>query len=233
MTTVHLRCKNGHEIALDVSRPTGLLKLCKAGKRVCPSCKPENVRLSPFQPEENNLTNDKKYVCKHGHVTTFTPFTNGRINVSWDKEFENMVGVPADVQEWVEQGILKCRHATIDTAGRRRKCGCKLKPLDDAVLAYPNRIGIKTKTRVGDIWEQNNCAEPIDSHHETFRKYGEDDARYIETEFSRRNKRRLATIRKIRQSKKVGKILTRPTKIRSDEKLNKNQALRNSRQDYD
>jgi hypothetical protein len=233
MTVVHLKCKNGHEIALDVARPTGLLKLCKAGKRVCPSCKPENVQLSPFKPKENSFANDKKYACKHGHVTSFTPFTSGMINVTWGEEYENVPGVPQDVQEWAEQGTLKCRHATVDSAGRSRKCSCKLKPVDDSVLDYANSYGIKTKTRVGDIWEKNGCAEPVDSHHEQVRKEGQDDARYVETEFSRRNKRRLADIRKKRQSKKVGEVLKRPTEVRSDEKLTKNQATRNSRRDYD
>lgn len=233
MTAVHLICKNGHEIVLDVARPTGLLKLCKAGKRVCPSCKPDNVMLLPFQPKECSFSNEKKYACKHGHVTSFNPFTSGMVNMSWGEEFENIPGVPQDVQEWVDRGTLKCRYATVDAAGRSRKCRCKLKAIDDTVIGCGSSIGVKTKVRVGDLWEKNNCAEPIESHHETFRTEGQDDARYVETEFSKRNKRRLTAIRKTRQSKKVGEVLRRPTNIRSDEKMTKNQSIRNSRRDYD
>ena len=233
MTVVHLQCKHGHKIALDVSRPAGLVKLCKQGKRVCPSCKPEEAPLSPFQPDEHGLANDKRYTCKHGHITEFTAFTSGMINVTWGSEFENIPGVPEDVQEWVEQGILKCRHMKVDSAGRRRKCSCKLKPLDDAVLAYPNRVGIKTRTRVGDIWDKEGYPEPKAGRHELFRQHGEEDARFVDTEFSKRNKRRLRKLRRRRQTEAAGEVLKRPTDRRSDDKLNKGRAIRGSRQEYD
>jgi hypothetical protein len=233
MTIVNVKCANGHELAIDVPRPAGFLKLCKSGKRVCPSCQPDNVRLSPFEPETSSFVNDKKYACKHGHVTSFVPFTSGMINVTWGEEFENVPGRPEDVQEWIEQGTLKCRHTSVNATGRKRKCACKLKPVDDAVLAYGNSFGIKTKTRVGDIWDKNDCVEAKDSHVETFKKHGVEDARHVETEFSRRNKRRLADIRKKRQTEAKGEVLKRPTDTRSGEKLSKGQALKQSRKDYD
>jgi hypothetical protein len=101
------------------------------------------------------------------------------------------------------------------------------------VLAYPHAVGIKTKTRVGDIWDKAGCVEAKESHHETFKKNGVEDARFVETEFSRRNKRRLADIRKQRQTEKQGEVLKRPTDARSGEKLSKNQAIKQSRKDYD
>jgi len=233
MAIVNVKCDNGHELAIDVPRPAGFLRLCEKGKRVCPHCKPENVRLSPFEPEENNITNEKRYACKHGHVTSFSPFTNGMINVTWGEDYENIEGMPQDVPRWIEDGIIRCRHSVVNKAGRRRKCSCKLKPVDDAVLDYPNSVGIKTRTRVGDIWDKHDCVEAKDSHVETFREGGREDARFVETEFGKRNKRRLNDIRKKRQTEAQGEILKRPTDTRSDEKLSKGQALRGSRQEYD
>jgi hypothetical protein len=155
------------------------------------------------------------------------------ISVSWGDNNENVPGTPEDVPEWINQGIVKCRHDAVSATGRKRKCSCKLKPIDDASLAYASTFGIKTKTRVGDVWDKAGCVEPRESHHETFRKHGEDDARYVETEFSKRNKRRLADIRKKRQTEKQGEVLKKPTKNRSSEKISKNQALKQSRKDYD
>lgn len=232
MVVVHLRCDNGHELAFDVPRPKGLLKLCEQGKRVCPHCKPENARLSPFQPEEISYVSRKIYTCKHGHTTELYPFTNGMINVTWGEEHENVPGVPEDVPGWIEDGTLRCRHILVNDVGRRRKCFCKLKPLDDSVLSYPNVIGIKTRTRVGDIWDKEGCPQPKESHHETFRRHGEEDARFVETEFSKRNKRRLRHIRRKRRTQVQGEVLRKPTN-RSGEKLSKDQAIRGAREEYD
>ena len=234
MSIVYLKCDNGHEIALNVSRPAGLLKLCKSGKRVCPDCKPENVHLSPFKPkgESGNFVNDKTYTCKHGHITSLTPFSSGMINVTWGKEFENIPGGPENVPEWIECGTLKCRHETADSRGRKRQCRCKLSALDDSVLAYASSFGIKTKTRVGDVWDKEGCVEPKETHVETFHEHGQEDARLVKTEFSKRNKRRLKDIRKKRQTEAVGEVMTKPTDTKG-EKLSKGAAMKGARKDYD
>jgi len=233
MTIVYLKCERGHEIAVDVPRPKGLLKLCERGKRVCTQCKPDNVRLAPYTPEESpGCINDKRYACRHGHITNVTPFTNGHISISWGDENENVSGTPEDVPGWIEDGKEKCRHKVTGSSGRTRKCGCKLISLDDAVLDYANTSSIKTRVRVGDLWDKAGCPESIESHHETFRKHGEEDARFVKTEFSKRQKLRLKRLRRNnRQSDKVGEVLTRPTDT-TGEKLSKDQALRGARKDY-
>lgn len=189
-------CEKGHKLVLG-GDPKKLVK--KAARRnargqpliVCPHCKPENVSLTPCEPDEQSIVDQysKKFHCTHGHVTTVYPFATGMCNVGWDGNQENIEADPETMLEFIEEGVVKCPH-TKHTKSGDRPCDCKLSPVDDTPLAVPQTHGIKTRTRVGDIWDKYNCPEAKVSQHKLVRRGGQTDAEFHETEFSRRMKRR-------------------------------------------
>lgn len=210
------RCENGHLVEVDAnSKKAEKTMLRKANKLlvVCPYCKPENIRLTHV-PE--NKFAGKEYVCSKSHLTYIYPFTNGMCNVEWNGQNENLEAEPAIMQEVIDAGIYKCHYIVTNAAGKSRRCNCKLKGVDSTPLAVPTTVGIKTRTRVGDIWDRAGCPEPKDSAVQIETRGGEAyDAHLQETEFGRRNKLRVKKMRKQtakRNAKAAGEILDKPTK---------------------
>lgn len=189
-------CEKGHKIVLSGDANKLVKKAARRNARgqpliVCPHCKPENVALTPCEPDENAFIDQysKKFCCKHGHVTTIYPFTNGMCNVSWGDEKENVEADPETILEFLEEGIILCSHKKVTKSGDRA-CDCKLLPVDDTPLELPKTHGIKTRVRVGDVWDKYNCPEAKVSEHKLVKRGGQTDAEFHETEFSRRMKRR-------------------------------------------
>ena len=86
---------------------------------------------------------------------------------------------------------------------------------------------------MGDIWDREKCPEPRESSIEIEKRHGEYDAKVNVTEFSRRNKARLAQLRKERLTNPAGEVLKKPTNNRTDDKPSKNQVIKTSKKDYD
>lgn len=211
------KCDNGHLVEVEVEAGKQKAMIRKADRMliVCPYCKPTNVRLTHI-PEDK--FSGKEYVCSKNHLTVVYPFTSGRCNVSWGDQQENLEAEPEIMQAMLDNGVYKCHHRVPDMTriGKLRKCNCKLRGVDNVPLSAPSTVGIKTKVRVGDVWDSAGCPEPKDSAVEIERRHGEDyDAHLNETEFGRRNKLRVKKMRKKkaeRNAAAAGEILDRPTK---------------------
>jgi len=210
MSVYYFRCEEheDHLIALDMndSELPKLLKLMARKKRVCPSCNaqepPVHNRLHQVEAPTHNGWFDRcvRFACRHGHITEFTAFTNGMINVSWidadgDDIYYNIEGGPEEIRSKIASGSIKCGQMKIsEKNGKISECKCKMKQVDEEnELEVPTHtVGIKTKVRVGDVWDKAGVPEPRVGGYEGD-KGGMD---YKETEFDRRQGRRMSDMRK-------------------------------------
>lgn len=194
-----LICRNGHKILITTANIKNLLKRVNRGGAVCPYCKPANVLLQLFNPSRFD---GKLFICPKKHIISIYPFSNGTCNFSWsNKDFCNINASIEEMLELLSQNRVCC---PFNINSHVESCNLLLKQLDDMPLQTPALIGIKTKKRVGDVWDQYKCPEP---------KSGSYDKDFIfkETEFSRRNKSRIKKLRRSRLNKPVGEIIDRPT----------------------
>lgn len=205
------RCDNGHLVEIDTRAEKKTIRRAEKMQIVCPHCKPANVRLSHI-PE--SAFSGKQYTCSANHLTTIYPFTNGMCNVEVGDDQENIEAEPEVMQEMIDDGVYKCQHI-VEAKDKSRKCNRKLKAVDSVPLSKPSPAGIKTKVRVGDVWDKAGCPEPKDSSVEIERRGGQDyDAHLNETEFGRRNKKRVQKMRKEkaeRNAKAAGEVIDKPT----------------------
>lgn len=207
--------KAGHIIQLSIPEKNYdlFLKQCEAMKKVCPQCKPENVKIKPLR-EPEKFTGDKWYVCRHGHRTKAYAFANGMCGVEWGDDWEdheNFKATPQEAMDKIDNKEIKCRVVVVSKkTGKPRVCNCQLKPEDDALIMVPSTLNFKTKIRVEDVWNKYNVPEPKMP----------DTNEYINTgkiptnEFSRRQAARLKKLRKERQSEKAGEVIDKPTENR-------------------
>jgi hypothetical protein len=244
MGAFYFKCEADHLIALEIadSKYDKFVKLSEAGHRVCPICRtqdpPVNSKIVPFDEDEQQKWFDRscKFACKHGHITEIYPFTNGMMNISWNLEdgeevYDNIKATPDEMHTMLDSKELHCKHNIIsEKTGRKRVCRCKMKSVTGLPLEVPrNTIGIKTRVRVGDIWDKAGCPEPVRGNYETHRG----GMVYKETEFERRSERRIkdmrkgklevfddekgkqVSVRRKRQTTKQGENLSEPTKRRT------------------
>lgn len=224
-----------HLIAIELT-PDGHKKLAKKfrqGYRSCPNCKqrtpPENNCMVPCEaPEtENRFASWAVVACRHGHTTQISAFANGMLHVKWGEdggEFENVHGSPEHVPEMLDRKAISCNH-TIERRGTWQRCGCKLKAMAGKAET-PQATFIKTTTRVGDIWDKAGVAEPVKGDYDK-------EGYYRETEFERRNARRMKDMRRgkievfdeetgkrkfvkrDRVAKEAGKPMSKPSRVKS------------------
>jgi len=187
------------------------IRMANKGLIVCRYCKPANVKLTHLA---NNRFGGKQFVCSGDHLTVIYPFTNGFCNVDRNGEQENIEAEPEVMQEMIDTGVYKCEHL-VDRNGKQKRCNRKLRGVDPTPLSMPSPVGIKTRTRVGDIWDRAGCPEPKDARIEIETRDGKAyDAHLSETEFSRRNRRRVKEMRRKaaqRNTNPAGEILDKPT----------------------
>lgn len=182
-------CANGHKLLVT----KGELILAKKKKVVCVHC---NTPLKLYK--KPTWSGEKEYICRHFHVTTVTPFKGDQINLSFsDQQFCNFKSSPEEFVETVKAKRFWCLFPGCDGSS-------SLEPLDETPLKVPELMVAKTKTRVGDIWEQAKCPEP---------KVGSYDkeGNFIDTDFNRRQKERIRKMRRPRVTKPVGPTLVKPT----------------------
>lgn len=223
---IYLKCDEGHKLQLDLPKKKipALMRSLESGRRVCPNCKPKDVQLHRVDPPEDELvgSSHKKYSCSKGHVIEAYAFTNGMVGYEWGRgmeDHENIPGTPENLMKMFDDGEIKCCHLVEGKNNKMRKCKCKLKPVDNTILTIPGTFNFKTKTRVGDIWDKEKFPEPKASHWESFKneKDGRPDAKFVETEFTRRSKRRIAKLKE--QNKEKAK---RPDNTKVLKKATKN-----------
>lgn len=215
-------CDNGHLVEIESKTPAKAIRM--AGKMLiaCPHCKPNNVRLTYIDEADGNFSG-KQYICSGNHLTLIYPFTNGFCNVKHGHEHENIEATPKVMHDMIGSGDYKCGHTVEywsvrggkDPVLRTRRCNRKLFAVDDSPLSEPSVAGIKTRTRVGDIWDKAGCPEPKDASIQIETRGGKAyDARLNETEFSRRNRRRVKEMRRQtgqRNAKPAGEVIDKPT----------------------
>lgn len=150
-------------------------------KKVCPLCKPDNNPLS-IVDGQTVFSPLKSYKCINGHLSLIGLLPNffhikyGPNNL----DFINIEGQPNELETLIDTKEISCHN-----------CEEKLIPIDNAVLSIPNIANIKTKTRVGDLWDRQGI-EPV--RQGSYNKDGE----YNPTRTESINKERLRQIRKNR-----------------------------------
>jgi len=183
MTNRYFQCdsNNKHIISLDIpdNAYDKFLKLCDKLKRVCPHCKPLNIKINPIdEPKISSFDVHKSFACKNGHITNVSLFTNGMIHFKWDQGYINVEGNKENADDVIK--TFKCKNLHND-----KECNKKIKAVDDTILDYPGFINIKTKVRVGDIWDKAGCPEPKSSGYNN-------EMEFHESEFDKRNKNRIS-----------------------------------------
>jgi hypothetical protein len=194
--------KEGHifETKIPKNRYESFIRKCESLKKVCPKCKPENVRIFPLEDSDGC----KIYRCPKNHVNTMCLFKDGMVHVSCNNVFTNFLETKGDnaeqlVVELVDDGTICCQY--------EGECGLPLVAIDDTQFVRPNVSFIKTRVRVGDIWDKAGVADPVAGSYDG-------DFYYKESEFEKRNKERLSRMRRERNISKdrlPGKPLNEPT----------------------
>lgn len=190
---IRLKCKRGH-LVITTGDPKKIARKAEKQLIVCNVCKPENVRLTIISEFAGKL-----FLCPNAHLTEVAVFANGYCNIALGDWFENVKIAPEELLKAVAAGKQKCH-----------LCKGKISPIDDAILALPQLFGIKTKTRVGDIWDKARCPEPADTKTEIV----DGIPTLTQTEFSKLNRRRIKELRRKhnkRLAKPAGEIIDRPT----------------------
>lgn len=179
------------------------------GKAVCPTCRNgDNGNQFIFINQgDTNFGSSKVYLCRHGHATKVSTFTNDMFHVVYgpgDEDFENIKGSVEDLENLVDKKAISCHHIR----DNGRTCSCKLKPIDGFNLHRPHTNGIKTKTRLGDIWDKAG-AEPVRSG-----SYDK-DGNFSQSSTELINRERIKKMQKKRnteESRQPGRRITKPTK---------------------
>lgn len=199
----------GHvnELSMTNKQEEKLSEKISTLKAVCPTCRNDDLGNQPIMILHGAtiFNSSKAYQCRNGHVTSVGAFTNGMLHVKVgnDREdSENIEGTIEELQELIDKKSISCHH--VRENGRR--CGCKLKPMDDTSLQYPSEFGIKTKTRVGDLWDKAGI-NPVRTG--TY----DGDGHYHKGTGEEGNKARLTAMRRRSKSnsKSPGKTITKAT----------------------
>jgi hypothetical protein len=173
---------------MTLRQEESLARKIKTLKAVCPNCRDLGFGNKPiFIQEGATIFNPSKvYSCSHGHITTIIGFINGILHVCFghdSEEFVNIDGTIEELPELIDTKDIVCHHMRDG-----QSCDAKLNAIDDFVLTYPDTANIKTKTRVGDIWDKNGVSPVRTGHYDN-------DGQYKETKSERSNRARLQRMR--------------------------------------
>jgi len=198
----------GHETTLAMTKrqEERLATQLKSKKAVCPTCRNNGTGNEAvfIKSGETLFSLPKVYLCRHGHATTVS-LMGKMLHVRYgpgSEDFVNVEGSAEELPEFIDSKDISCHH--VRDSGK--PCGCKLKPVDDVILSQPEAAGIKTKTRIGDLWDKAGV-EPV--------RNGSYDANgnYQATHTEAANLARLQRMRErnIPADKHPGKRITKPT----------------------
>jgi len=196
----------GHKETMIMTRrqEDALEKKIPKMKAVCPKCKEEGRGNQPiFISRGETLYNPGKvFICEHGHVNVVGAFSHGWLSIKiGPNTHTNIEGRIEDIESMLDDGTLCCQHEDEE----ENVCQAKLIPADDTELSYANEPGIKTRVRVGDLWDKHNI-DPV--------REGSYDGsgNYKETRSQVANRARLNKMRERNIKKHPGKRVTKPTK---------------------
>jgi hypothetical protein len=199
---------SGHETELSLTKKQEekLARQIPELKAVCPVCRNDEVgNMSIFIKEGQTLYDlSKVYQCRHGHVTTIGTFNNGMLHCKYgpgSEDFENIEGTIKELEILIDKKVISCNHVKENG----KFCGCKLKPIDDHELSYRQVHGIRTKTRLGDLWDKAGIEPVTQGRHDK-------EGNYTATKTELANRERLKKIRKRNIKKHPGKRINKATK---------------------
>jgi hypothetical protein len=186
-------CEKGHKILSNVKNEKRLL----SGKVVCGSCG------TVFQEYKSpSWSGQKHFLCEVGHVITICPFGNGQCNLSWgdrEGEFINLKHHPDEMSEMLANNEILC-----PAGDGKKSCGTHLTALEGTVLTIPQLMGVKTRTRVGDVWDKYKCPEPKAGSYDK-------DMNFRNTQFSKLNKERVKRLKEKRNTRPAGEVVDKAT----------------------
>lgn len=172
-------------------------------KKVCPDCKPNNCHIvivngtTIFNPA-------KAYKCEHGHLSLISPLST-TLHVSFGPHNESFFNIEAhidDLPDLLDSKDISCHHV-VDG----KQCDSKLDAIDDFKLSYPSATAIRTKTRIGDLWDRHGI-EPVRTG-----SY-DGDNNFKESRTQKANKARLTRLRQERNipvNRTPGQIVDKAT----------------------
>lgn len=197
------KCSHITELVMNKLQEQKLSKDIPHMKKICPDCKPANEAITIVQG--TTIFNPAKaYRCQHGHLNLIAP-VGDMLNVCFgpsNEQFVNVRGSLADLPNLLDSGDIACNHVVGD-----QSCDAKLTPLDDFQLSYPVSPAVKTKVRIGDLWDRHGI-EPVRSG-----TYGNDD--YNESRTQKANNHRLRRMRRkrnVEESRQPGRRINKATK---------------------
>lgn len=204
---VKIMCwKRSHvtELAMNKAQEQKLEADIPKMKKVCPDCKPENCAIT-IVSGTTVFNPSKAYRCEKGHLSLISPLGD-QLNVCFGPggdEFVNVHGSIADLPNLLDNGDIACNHVVDGNP-----CDCKLTAVDDFTLSYPSAPAIKTRMRIGDLWDRHGI-EPV--------RTGSYDGNggYNESRSQKANKDRLARMNRQRNTSKdrqPGKAINKATK---------------------
>jgi hypothetical protein len=183
------------DLGLTLKQEERLARQIPKMQAVCPKCTQlENGNQPIVITEGRTLVHPTKYyTCRHGHLTGIAAFKSGMLNVTYGPgdNFVNIEGTAEELPELIDSKQIACNHMI--TGKTERRCVCKLKPVDDSPLVYPEGTNFKTKRRLGDIWDKNGM-EPVRPG--TYDR----DGNFDESKTDRANRARLKVMRKDRRN---------------------------------
>lgn len=201
---VTVRCWNhGHETKelLTLRQAEKLQANILDHKVVCPVCKSELAIIEC----PGHLDNQKLIQCSSGHLTLVSAFANNMLHFSFGNDsesFVNVEGTPEEFDNMLDSKEVICYHRVGEGT-----CDCQLKALDDKPVEKPRATGIKTKVRVGDLWDKNHVEPVRNGSYDT-------DGNYNESKTDAANRRRLQNMRRKRlidEEKHPGRRINKPT----------------------
>lgn len=182
VTIICKECCHVMDVSISHKQEIVIEKSIKRNAKVCPLCGGSIVIIygeTVFNPS-------KPYKCKKGHLALVALLGEKFVNISYhDDTFCNM-----------EEFDNKCN------------CGEELVEIDDFVPICGSAPAVKTKTRVGEIWDKKGI-EPVRSG--TYTKNGD----YIHSRSQELNQERMRKMRKqrnIQEEMLPGRAIKNPTK---------------------
>ncbi len=170
MAIKYYKCKKDHKLVYDLTdkKYETLSRKIELRKVVCPYCDGRDAFLEEIDAPSRNKWYDrsKVFYCKDGHVLEAYPFTVGIINIEWgDGEYENLLMSHEEFENEIRSGNIRCRD---------NDCNGKLKAAEDHSLEIRESLNIKTRTRVGDIWDKAGVSTDKDELRDRHNKRAKD-----------------------------------------------------------
>lgn len=183
--------KRGHENVFSYSakKEEKVTRQLENMKAVCPNCRDEHgENESAFIADGKTVFFPGKiFQCSKGHVNSVSVFESGKLTVKFGNDYYDFVNTEFlldNLEEDIDNGHLSCYH------GGEDKCGCSLVAVDDYQLIIPGKHSLKTRTRLGDVWDKEGL-EPVRSGGYT----GKNNT-YVDSKTEIANKHRLKKMQK-------------------------------------